>query len=103
MNVQKTTVLTASQEGYFPENSEEHDNFTVFNSGDRIQDPYRHMDILPSFRIVNQIGRNDSPRDSAAQILKNMQQRVRISAAKTRDLLSLLFTFFSFIYFLTFT
>ena len=46
----------------------------MFNSGDRIKDLYKHLDILPSFGIVIiQIGSNDTPRDTAAQILKNMQ------------------------------
>ena len=72
--MKKAIVLADSQGKYFHQYLEENGVLTLFNSGDRIKDLHKHLDILPSFRIVViQIGSNDIPRDNAAEILRNKQ------------------------------
>ena len=66
--------LADSQGKYFDQYLEENGILTVFNSGDRIKDLQKYMDIVHSFRIVIvQIGSNDTPISSASTILKEMQ------------------------------
>ena len=67
-------VLTDNQGKYFDQYLEENGFLTVFNSGDRIKDLQKYMDIVHSFKIViTQIGSNDTPISSASTILKEMQ------------------------------
>ena len=46
----------------------------MMNSGDRIKDLQKYMDIGHSLRkVITQIGSNDTPISSASTILKEMQ------------------------------
>ena len=51
MNVKKAIVLADSQGKYFHQHLE-HEILTMFNSGDRVNDLYKHMDILPACYFI---------------------------------------------------
>ena len=68
-------ILADSQGKYFENLLEEHHIFTLFNSGDKIEDLLqKYRDVIPSFNfIIIHIGSNNS-QDDGVKILTKMQQ-----------------------------
>ena len=52
MDQQSAVVLADSQGKYSDQYLEDNKILTLFNSGDKIEDLHKYLDIMPSFRTV---------------------------------------------------
>ena len=74
MDQQSAVVLADNQGKYFDQSLEDHKILTLFNSGDKIKDLHKNLDIIQSFRtVIIHIGNNNNPKDDVSTILIKMQ------------------------------